>query len=156
MQVGNPSLGRRSQNVYVFIINKWIKLSRIWINYVYYKNITDACSTYYNNVTQNTHILNKLSKVLSENFDLELKIINLKHDKVKTNKTGISKRKYTFQSGVRFLKRQLINLMILKRPLKMFNGFGGQPLVSMVFNGQGPLFKRWNGFNGSNRSECYQ
>ena len=34
-----------------------------------------------------------------------------------------------------------------------FNGFGVvQPLVSMVFDGQGPLVKRWNGFNGSNRS----
>ena len=34
-----------------------------------------------------------------------------------------------------------------------FNGFWvAQPLVSMVFDGQGPLVKRWNGFNGSNRS----
>ena len=34
-----------------------------------------------------------------------------------------------------------------------FNGFWVvQPLVSMVFDGQGPLVKRWNGFNGSNRS----
>ena len=36
-----------------------------------------------------------------------------------------------------------------------FNGFWvAQPLVSMVFDGQGPLVKRWNGFNGSNRSTC--
>ena len=34
-----------------------------------------------------------------------------------------------------------------------FNGFWvAQPLVSMVYNGQGPLVKRWNGSNGSNRS----
>ena len=34
-----------------------------------------------------------------------------------------------------------------------FNGFWvAQPLVSMVYDGQGPLVKRWNGFNGSNRS----
>ena len=38
-----------------------------------------------------------------------------------------------------------------------FNGFGVvQPLVSMVFDGQGPLVKRWNGFNGSNRSSCHR
>ena len=36
-----------------------------------------------------------------------------------------------------------------------FNGFGvAPPLVSMVFDGQGPLVKRWNGFNGSNRSSA--
>ena len=34
-----------------------------------------------------------------------------------------------------------------------FNGFWvAQPLVSMVFDGEGPLIKRWNGFNESNRS----
>ena len=34
-----------------------------------------------------------------------------------------------------------------------FNGFWvAQPLVSMVYDGQGPLMKQWNGFNGSNRS----
>ena len=38
-----------------------------------------------------------------------------------------------------------------------FNGFWvAQPLVSMVFDGQGPLVKRWNGFNGSNRSRTHR
>ena len=36
-----------------------------------------------------------------------------------------------------------------------FNGFWvAQPLASMVFDGQGPLVKLWNGFNGSNRSSA--
>ena len=38
-----------------------------------------------------------------------------------------------------------------------FNGFWvAQPLVSMVFDGQGPLVKRWNGFNGSPRSKMHK
>ena len=36
-----------------------------------------------------------------------------------------------------------------------FNGFGViQPLVSMVFNGQGPLVQQCDGFDGSLTSIC--
>jgi len=79
---------------------------------VYFNNIGSACAAYYNDVSLNTQLLNNLTKVLSGNIDLELKVINLQHTKGETNKTGISKRQYTFKSGVRFLKRKLINVYL--------------------------------------------
>ena len=90
---------------------------------VYFNNIESACIAYYNDDSLNAQLLNNLTKVLSENIDLELKVINLQHTENETNKTGISKRQYTLMSGVRFLKRKLINVylsltrMYLKSPI---------------------------------------
>ena len=40
-------------------------------DHVYFNNIRDACVAYYNNVSHNTQLLNKLTKLLSENINLD-------------------------------------------------------------------------------------
>ena len=47
---------------------------------VYFKNITDACYSYYNDNSLNINLLNKLSKLLSYNYELEKKTINYHND----------------------------------------------------------------------------
>ena len=74
---------------------------------VYFKNITDACYSYYNDNSLNINLLNKLSKLLSYNYELEKKTINYHNDE-----SVIKKNKYTISSGVRFLKRYLVKLYL--------------------------------------------
>lgn len=74
---------------------------------VYFKNITDACYSYYNDNSLNINLLNKLSKLLSYNYELEKKTINYHNDE-----SVIKKNKYTISSGVRFLKRYLVKFYL--------------------------------------------
>jgi len=74
---------------------------------VYFKNITDACYSYYNDNSLNINLLNKLSKLLSNNYELEKKTINYHNDE-----SVIKKNKYTISSGIRFLRRYLVKFYL--------------------------------------------
>ena len=78
----------------------------------YYTSINVACSYYYNGISFNCNLLNKLSKVISGGCGLKLQTINLLASSCKSGKTLVNKRQYTFKSAIRFTKRTIISFYL--------------------------------------------
>ena len=83
------------------------------INYTeYYTNIAEVCSHYYNDISLNSKLLNRLSNIISEGIDYEFIKVNLLDSSLETNTTLSNKRQYTFKSGIRYIKKIIISLYI--------------------------------------------